>query len=550
MRTFLHLISFILIALQASAQTIQGFSERIALHTNANLFLTGETIYFDLVCIPGQRQASQSQIAYVEVVGSERKPVLQAKVLLTKHKGHGDFFLSSKIGSGNYTIVAYTQWVKNTEPEAVFRKEITIINPFRIQKEAGFTTGDGIRPVGIATTDTAQVQLILSARTYPTRSKITVNIASKVKFLGPPSVSVHAKPTQFSSTPDSHHATTTKAATSVPELRGKLISGIVKVGDRPLAQSIMLISIPGVAYALYTTKTDSAGRFAVVIEPVSGKHRLIIQPAGTLTPQTNITLDPEYMSHYAPFTPSPFRFNPDVARILERRSIHAQIENAFYELKHDSIQARTPVRFYKQADKIYFLDAYTRFPTMEDVFREYVTEVIVRKSKDQFDLRTMDGKTRLPMSEAPLILLDGVVMKDIQDVMKYDPLQLKKIEVVTRKYFLGPAVFNGIISLETYQGDVKNLSLPPELQFEWEGVQPQKIYMSPNYQLSDGLDRIPDYRIQLAWEPDVRLIDNAGSITFFASDVAGEFEVILEGITTDGSHVVVSKTLTITDGSK
>ena len=55
-------------------------------------------------------------------------------------------------------------------------------------------------------------------------------------------------------------------------------------------------------------------------------------------------------------------------------------------------------------------------------------------------------------------------------VMGYDPQLLKKIEIVTKKYFLGPATFSGVISLETFEGDARRLEMAPESQFDYEGL--------------------------------------------------------------------------------
>jgi len=46
--------------------------------------------------------------------------------------------------------------------------------------------------------------------------------------------------------------------------------------------------------------------------------------------------------------------------------------------------------FYGKADENYLLDDFTRFPVMEEVMREYVPGVFVRKRRDGFHFLVRD----------------------------------------------------------------------------------------------------------------------------------------------------------------
>jgi hypothetical protein len=56
--------------------------------------------------------------------------VLQAKVEMSEGRGEGSFFLPATLNSGNYTLRAYTQWMKNFDPEFYFHHALTLVNPF------------------------------------------------------------------------------------------------------------------------------------------------------------------------------------------------------------------------------------------------------------------------------------------------------------------------------------------------------------------------------------------------------------------------------------
>jgi hypothetical protein len=199
-----------------------------------------------------------------------------------------------------------------------------------------------------------------------------------------------------------------------------------------------------------------------------------------------------------------------------------------------------PIPFYGKADEVYLLDDYTRFPVMEEVMREYVKGVWVRKRGDQFRFMVLDkGRESKPgiFQDNPLTLLDGVPVFNINKVLEIDPLKVQKIEVMTRKYFLGPLVLNGIVSLSTYNGDLGGIQLDPRsVSIDYEGLQSQREFYSPRY-TSAALrgSTLPDQRHQLYWNANVKLTGGkALPIEFYTSDVEGNFYVIVEGLTSKG----------------
>lgn len=53
-----------------------------------------------------------------------------------------------------------------------------------------------------------------------------------------------------------------------------------------------------------------------------------------------------------------------------------------------------------------------------------------------------------------LVLLDGVPVFDIDKLFLFEPLKVKTIDVVARKYFRGSGVFEGIVNMSTYSHDL------------------------------------------------------------------------------------------------
>ena len=194
--------------------------------------------------------------------------------------------------------------------------------------------------------------------------------------------------------------------------------------------------------------------------------------------------------------------------------------------------------FYGKDDETYRLDDFTRFPVMEEVMREYVPAVMVRKRKDGFHFLVLDNVRKTVFQENPLVMLDGVAVFDIDKIMAFDPLRIKKLEVLTRGHSLGPLVFSGIVSYSTYTGDLNGFQLDPRaMSIDYEGLQRQRIFYSPQYDNEKARkSRLPDRRNLLFWEPAVSLTKGEKKqLEFYTSDVTGNYTVVVEGISREGA---------------
>lgn len=110
--------------------TEQHLQEKIYVHTDRELYLAGEILWFKLYNINTASNTSDdfSKIAYVDIIDKDQKPVLQAKVAIDKGSGSGSLYLPVSLSSGNYQFRAYTSWMKNFSPDFYFEKNIRLIN--------------------------------------------------------------------------------------------------------------------------------------------------------------------------------------------------------------------------------------------------------------------------------------------------------------------------------------------------------------------------------------------------------------------------------------
>lgn len=118
---------------QLNKKEISSFQEKLFLHTDKEFYVAGEIIWFKIYYLDAgtHMPLHASKVAYVEIIDRQQKPVLQAKVALTEAGGNGSFYLPTTLAGDNYTIRAYTQWMKNFDASLFFHKTVSVANTIK-----------------------------------------------------------------------------------------------------------------------------------------------------------------------------------------------------------------------------------------------------------------------------------------------------------------------------------------------------------------------------------------------------------------------------------
>ena len=125
------LLFFLLLPLCAGAQTT--VVEKTYISTDREIYVSGDKIWCSAFCVDeanGLRPSSLSAIAYVEIV-SEDGTLESGKIALSDGRGAGTIEIPATAPTGNYRIVAYTAYTKNTpgfNPQEHISKTISIFN--------------------------------------------------------------------------------------------------------------------------------------------------------------------------------------------------------------------------------------------------------------------------------------------------------------------------------------------------------------------------------------------------------------------------------------
>ena len=169
-----------------------------------------------------------------------------------------------------------------------------------------------------------------------------------------------------------------------------------------------------------------------------------------------------------------------------------------------------------------------------------------KTNNENYTLHLYDYDVNSELQLPALVLVDGLIIQDINELFQHKSNNIYKINIVKGGYYFGSKLFNGLIAFTTKNYDYES-KLEGDYIIKPEILRPigRKEYFQPNYTIGNKINRIPDYRYQLLWLPEVKLEDKEQTIFFFSSDIIGEFEIVLEGLSNDGIPVYSSEIIEV-----
>ncbi|MBI3221043.1 MAG: hypothetical protein HYZ44_16130 [Bacteroidetes bacterium] len=327
----------------------------------------------------------------------------------------------------------------------------------------------------------------------------------------------------------------TRKKAFLPERNAVILEFKILQGNQPISGIDAYLSMASGQNKLWVTKSNGDGIALFEIPTKQPDSKLFVQTHSSIDSALLVEMQSPYSKKSTKWPAAPLKLSSSFENQLTSRSVGMQVQNIYAEEQNDkSSEKLTENYFYGLADEVYQLDDYTRFPVMEEILREYVSGVFVRKRKDGFHFSVYDQKRKSVFEQPPMMLLDGMPIFDEDELMKLDPTQIKTLEVITRKWHLGEFQLHGIVSLKTYEGEGANLLANPRLlQLDYVGLNAEKEFYSPSYQ-STTTSRVPDYRHLLYWNPSMQPKDVIEKLSFFTSDITGKYKIVVEGISENG----------------
>lgn len=156
------------------------FDEKLFVHTDKEFYLTGELCWFKCYVVSGltHKPLSVSKVAYVELLDTANKPLLQAKIAVDSGSGSGSLYLPFSLPSGTYTLRAYTRWMKNSPAAYFFSKSLTVVNTREAAPEASYLRADSAPVLTL----------------FPEGGNLVAGLASTIAFRG---TDAYGRPLEF-----------------------------------------------------------------------------------------------------------------------------------------------------------------------------------------------------------------------------------------------------------------------------------------------------------------------------------------------------------------
>ena len=335
-----------------------------------------------------------------------------------------------------------------------------------------------------------------------------------------------------------------------PELRGALVKGKVNTKDSlSLKSKEIIISFPDEESQVKIVSLDDKNEFGFILGNKLRGNELLLQLRDHYQNDYNIELLPAPQPDFSFLDFRKPVIQPEFKDYIIEKSINNQIENAYAAIKSDKTLFPEPEGYFFSQELVkYNLDDYTRFPGIIETFVEVIEFGRIRKkADDSYNIMVRNKNANGEFTLPALLIVDGVVVQDHNKLISFDAERVKSIALLRSKYFLGPAVYEGVVVVETKEGNFPEMFKEDFMEAaRIIKAQNPKKYYSPNYDRED-LNRIPDYRYQLFWEPSFNLTQENKEISFYTSDVKGEFEISIEGFSNMGIPISIKETFKVVE---
>lgn len=208
--------------------------------------------------------------------------------------------------------------------------------------------------------------------------------------------------------------------------------------------------------------------------------------------------------------------------------------------------------FYKiKPSNSYLLSDYTRFPTMREVFTEFISNARFERQSGKWVLSAVvNTGINSYYGTKSLVLFDGIPISNHEFMFNYDPSLIERIHIYTKRCHFGGELYDGIVEFFSLSGRLLEANFGKSIQLiPYEGPQAFEPLNAPDYSIEKNRNRwLPDTRNTLLWKPHVRTAGLSSlQIPFDTSDLTGDYTVTVEGLTTDGQWINTTTTFPVND---
>ncbi len=565
--TFLLFVVQILLAQEVPASKLSPTIRTVYVQTNKNGYLIGEKIWFSAYLMNhGTRQLlADTQPLYLQLFAPDGKLVEQEMIFTHNGRGWGYISLPEILYSGVYRLRAFTRMMM-TFPDAVFEKEVILQHP----KDNSLVIRKS-KSIENTTDKTLNISVLGEKEIYNKREKVILTIkainADGTPAQGSFSLSVVDALRQIQNPDDFNILSYSSKTINTQNRQGgffyeknPLYTGTVKnqrTGKIIPEANLVLMVMDSTQRQTHTTQGNVNGRFVF--------NSLLFDGEKTISYQVNTKkgkaefdglIEFDHITNYQALPPIQ----------SERTTVSQSTQNEWQALlqhpdgedfadplknillEEVAIKAEKPKEFDQNSVgviKIYANPDYSvtfddKSPRFTNIFEMLIgTLPGVQASGEGVVVR---GINSFASSTAPLFLLDGMPLGDPRSVNPSDVVKIDLLSGASAAIF-GSNGANGVIIFYTRRFGTPKTIYPFAKNMKMKGFQEDTPYKSIDYGTPSPDHKSADNRVSIYWKPDVVTDKNGeATITFYTADIAGLYNIVVEGMTLGnigrGTHTI------------
>ncbi len=537
--------------------------ERVQVTTDRKLYIAGENLLFGFYLIDTRinKLASYQSTGYILLKNTNGTIVGKSQVKIREGRTSGVIYLNDTLQSGYYQIEAFTNFMRNGSPDFFFRTEIMVAN--RFDKDLfGLVSGATV-PSTSTTSDYSipiSKELISLVPVKPICNKRERNgFKLIIKDTGIKSANVTVSVVEKNSVEEN-------AVRNIRTIKGPLAQNIAN-GELPaylaedkydeligqltdadngngLPNRTLYLSSPDTVANLNYTTTDSKGYFRFALQDYyNGKDLYIkVKKNGDETLKPKITIDSKYTTK--PFIPEFQPVDSSTLSYIQNSQDVVKIQKSYLQLESQQkteFKSGTDIPYlYRTPNYVTFPGDYSDLKNFTEIARELISTLRIRKRDNINHAEILDYINGRYMDSDPLIIADGVLIDDINQLLPYGSKDIRKVEVISSEWYMDLQEFNGVIAVFSNNNLMNNIFLNTTFNIKIkanEYFQTPEFY-TPDYSLTDVNAWDPDFRQVLYWNPDIQINkENEQTIYFYTSDYAATYVIKVRGIADNGEVI-------------
>lgn len=540
--------------------------EEVSLVTDRQVYVAGETVFFRLFHFFEGSLLLEPGFIYLVLKNQPGDNVLELTYRFADGDAFGSLYLPDTLGTGAYQLFAYSDAMHRKPGLRLQPVDLFVLNRFDENLE-GVPFADSLAlesealPAISIAEDKGNFSLVTNKENYSRREPVYIEIQNTADWFDV-SVTVARQETVLKNIPSQNTSPLLAEATNLqwPPFReqeeyllsGKLLNG---EGNEGISGVKVLLSKPDTLLNILYAETDEKGRFVFSLSDYYFGSALYLHLLeNNISDSYSILLDNKWQVQVAE-TFHPAVFDASMNEFFGLMQTTTGVTKAYqvaFGAKNDFPSGEPvaiPPLLYSRPTHVYRLDEYEPLDDLQEIARELIPYLRIRRQAQGFSARIMDQNQSYSFfTSQPMIFLDAVPVENIDTLMELNSSQLSRIEVVSYPWRYGQLEFAGVLALFSKQ---KESLLPgrsnPSKVFHFPEVHAASRFVSPDYVLGkDRLRRVPDFRHTLLWEPRLEIgKGESRQIKFFTGDLPGSYTIYVRGITKDGKSISQTKTIQV-----